>query len=213
MNEKSTGLELIQLDDIKNRIFTIRSVQVMLDSDLALFYNIETKNLNLSVKRNIERFPDHFRFQLSEEEYRILRLQIETSKEKRGGRRYLPVVFTEQGVAMLSAVLRSKTAVRISIRIIEAFISMRHLIKENSQIFHRVEIIEKRQIEYKIETDNKIEKLFNAIKSKQLQPKQGIFFEGQIFDAHNFVSDLVRSAEKSIIIIDNFVDIATSDQT
>ena len=110
--------ELIQIDDIKSRIFTIRGMQVMLDSDLAYLYNVGTKNLNLAVKRNIERFPDTFRFQLTEEEYKILRLQIETSKEKRGGRRYTPIVFTEQGVAMLSAVLRSETAVDVSIKII-----------------------------------------------------------------------------------------------
>ena len=108
-----SGNELIKVDDIRSRIFTIRGMQVMLDSDLAELYGVETKNLNLAVKRNIERFPNTFRFQLAEEEYKVLRLQIETSNEKRGGRRYAPFVFTEQGVAMLSAVLRSETAVDV----------------------------------------------------------------------------------------------------
>ncbi|HPM46719.1 MAG TPA: ORF6N domain-containing protein, partial [bacterium] len=200
------GNELIQIDAIKSRIFTIRGMQVMLDSDLAELYGVETKNLNLAVKRNIERFPNTFRFQLAEEEYKVLRLQIETSNEKRGGRRYAPFVFTEQGVAMLSAVLRSETAIKVSIRIMEAFVSMRHFILENEQISKRFEIIEKRQMEYKIETDSRIEKVLSALESKQIQPKQGIFFDGQVFDAHKFVSDIVRSAEKSIILIDNFVD-------
>ncbi|MBP7433857.1 ORF6N domain-containing protein [bacterium] len=200
------GNELIQIDAIKSRIFTIRGMQVMLDSDLAELYGVETKNLNLAVKRNIERFPNTFRFQLAEEEYKVLRLQIETSNEKRGGRRYAPFVFTEQGVAMLSAVLRSETAIKVSIRIMEAFVSMRHFILENEQISKRFEIIEKRQMEYKIETDSRIEKVLSALESKQIQPKQGIFFDGQVFDAHKFVSDIVRSAEKSIILIDNYVD-------
>ncbi|HQI03977.1 MAG TPA: ORF6N domain-containing protein [bacterium] len=201
-----SGNELIKVDDIRSRIFTIRGMQVMIDSDLAELYGVETKNLNLAVKRNIERFPVNFRFQLTEEEYKVLRLQIETSNEKRGGRRYAPFVFTEQGVAMLSAVLRSETAIKVSIRIMEAFVSMRHFILENEQISKRFEIIEKRQMEYKIETDSRIEKVLSALESKQIQPKQGIFFDGQVFDAHKFVSDIVRSAEKSIILIDNYVD-------
>ena len=198
--------EIIKVDDIQSRIFTIRGMQVMLDSDLAYLYNVETKNLNLAVKRNIERFPSTFSFQLTEEEYKALRLQIETSKEKRGGRRYAPFVFTEQGVAMLSAVLRSETAIKISIKIMEAFVSMRQFISANEQIFKRFEIIEKRQLEYKIETDNKFEKVFNALESNDVKPKQGIMFEGQIFDAYKLVSDIVRSAEKSIVLIDNYVD-------
>ena len=193
---------LVKLDEIQGKIYTIRGVQVMLDSDLAYLYNIETKNLNLAVKRNLERFPDSFRFQLTEDEHKFLRLQIETSKEKRGGRRYNPVVFTEQGVAMLSAVLRSETAVKVSIQIMGAFVTMRHFLMTNAQIFQRIGTLEIKQIE----TDSKIEKILTAIEQKNIQPKQGIFFNGQIFDAHNFVSDLVRSAEKSIILIDNFVD-------
>ena len=124
---------------------------------------------------------------------------------KREGR-YLPYVFTEQGVAMLSGVLKSNTAVQISIQIINAFVAMRKFISANAQIFHRLEGIEKKQIEYKVETDEKFERVFDAIEEKDIKPKQGIFFDGQIFDAYQSVSDLIRSARKSIIVIDNYID-------
>ena len=163
--------EVIKTEDIKNRIFTIRGLQVMIDSDLAEMYGVETKNLNLAVKRNIDRFPDFFRFQLTEKEYKSLRLQIETSKEKRGGRRYMPYAFTEQGVAMLSAVLRSKTAVKVSIQIMQAFVDMKKFISLNAGVFQRLEQIETKQIE----TDQKFEQLFNALQSNEITPKQNIF--------------------------------------
>ena len=134
--------KIIQIDSIQNKIHSIRGVQVMLDSDLAELYEVQTKNLNLAVKRNIERFPDIFRFQLTEEENKSLRLQIETSKESRGGRRYLPYVFSEQGVAMLSAVLRSEAAVKVSIQIMQAFVQMRKFIIGNAGIFQRLDTIE-----------------------------------------------------------------------
>ncbi|HPS29421.1 MAG TPA: ORF6N domain-containing protein [bacterium] len=209
--------ELIKIDDIQSRIYTIRGMQVMLDKDLADFFGIETKVLNQSVKRNEERFPERFRFRLTENEYRSLRSQfvtLESNKPEsitkllgvRGQhRKYVPYVFTEQGVAMLSAVLKSKTAVDISIQIMDAFVAMRHLLMTNAQIFQRIGTLEIKQIE----TDSKIEKILTAIEQKQIQPKQGIFFDGQIFDAHKFVSDIIRSAERSIILIDNFVDEST----
>ena len=187
--------------------------------------------MNEQVKRNIERFPQEFSFQLTVEENNALRsqfailenenhlrFQIGTSNNKqslrsqfatsnkKGGRRYLPYVFTEQGVAMLSGVLKSNTAVQISIQIINAFVAMRKFISANAQIFHRLEGIEKKQIEYKVETDEKFERVFDAIEEKDIKPKQGIFFDGQIFDAYQFVSDLIRTARKSIIVIDNYID-------
>ncbi len=177
-------------------------MQVMLDRDLAELYGVETKMLNRAVKRNIERFPDNFMFQLSEIEFSNLRLQIGTSNNSRGGRRYHPYVFTEQGVAMLSAVLRSTTAVTVSIQIINAFVSMCRFLSANADIFRRLDSIEHKQLE----TDLKVEKIFDAIELDKLKPKQGIFFNGQIFDAYNFVADLIRSAESSIILIDNYVD-------
>jgi len=193
---------LQKLDTIKNKIYTIRGKQVMLDSDLASLYNVETKSLNLAVKRNIDRFPNSFRFQLNNGEYQRLRLQIETSKRNRGGRRYIPFVFTEQGIAMLSAVLKSEVAVNVSVQIMEAFVSMRHFIQNNADIFKRLDTLEIKQLE----TDGKIGKVLNALDNKQIQPKQGIFFEGQIFDAYVIMSQIIKSAQKSIVLIDNFID-------
>ena len=198
--------EILDTQQIQSRIYTIRNEQVMIDSDLAEMYEVETKNLNLTVKRNINRFPEKFRFQLTKEEYENLRLQNETSKEKRGGRRYLPYAFTEQGVAMLSAVLRNDTAVQVSIQIIDAFVKMRRFLSSNAAIFNRIDSVEKNLLEYKTESDSKFNKIFEAIEEKEIKPKQGIFFEGQIFDAYKFVSELFRSAKTSILIIDNYVD-------
>lgn len=203
MNKQLT----VSTNSIKDKIHNIRGVQVMLDSDLAKLYGVKTFNLNKAVKRNIERFPEDFMFQLNQKEYDSLIFHFGISKvEGRGGRRFLPYVFTEQGVAMLSGVLRSDTAIRISIQIINAFVVMRKFITSNAQIFQRLDTVEKKQIEYKIETDQKFDKIFNAIESKDIKPKKGIFFNGQIFDAHSFVSDLIRNALKSLILIDNFVD-------
>jgi hypothetical protein len=200
-----SGKELISSDRIQNRIFSIRDLQVMLDSDLAILYGVEIKRLNEQVKRNIERFPAEFMFQLTTDEYDSLRSQIATSNQ-RGGRRYLPYVFTEQGVAMLAGVLKSETAVKTSIQIINAFVAMRRFIATNANIFLRLDTVERKQLEHKIDADEKFKKIFNAIESKEILPKQGIFFDGQIFDAYKFVSDLFRSAKKSIIIIDNYID-------
>ena len=200
MSSETDSKELVRFDDIKSRIFTIRGVQVMLDNDLAQIFSVETKRLNEQVKRNKERFPENFCFQLNEKEVDILRSHFATSSW--GGRRTKPYVFTEHGVTMLTTVLKSPTAVAMSIKIINAFIAMRKFILENAQIFQRLDSLEIRQSE----ADNKIEKVLSVLENRQLRPKQGVFFDGQIFDAHNFVSDLVRSAEKSIVLIDNFVD-------
>jgi hypothetical protein len=196
-----SGSELINVEDIRNRIYTIRGVQVMLDEDLALLYGVETKVFNQAIKRNSERFPEEFMFQITDYEFNSLRSQFVTSKQ-RGGRRYLPYAFTEQGVAMLSGVLRSETAVKISVQIINAFVTMRRFIASNAQIFQRLDTLEIKQLD----TDKKIDNVLNAIESKEIQPKQGVFFDGQIFDAYKFVADLIRTAQESIILIDNYVD-------
>ena len=192
--------EIIKIDDIQSRVFTIRGVQVMLDSDLAELYDVETKRLNEQVKRNRERFPEEFCFELSEEEYKNLKSQNATSSW--GGRRSTPIVFSEHGVAMISAILKSETAVRVSIDIIKAFVFMRHFISKNEDIFKRIGALEDKQKE----SDKKFNQIFNALESKEVKPKQGVMFEGQIFDAHKLVPDIVRTAEKSIILIDNYVD-------
>ncbi|WP_269849839.1 ORF6N domain-containing protein [Methanosarcina horonobensis] len=188
----------------------------MLDGDLAALYHVETRILNQAVKRNKDRFPEQFCFQLTAGEYERLRSQIVTLEndgaltsqdvtlESRRGkhRKYLPYAFTEQGVAMLSAVLRSDVAVEMSVRIINAFVAMRKFILANAQIFQRLDTLELKQLE----TDKKMEKVLVAIESREIKPKQGIFYDGQVFDAYIFVSDLFMSAKKSITIIDNYLD-------
>jgi len=194
--------ELIMENSMRNKIFTIRGVQVIADKDLAELYEVSTKALNQAVKRNFNRFPSDFMFQLNKEEFENWRSQFVTSKSDLMGLRRPPFVFTEHGVTMLSAVLRSNTAVRISVEIIKAFIAMRKFIASNAQIFQRLGTVERKQIEY----DKKFEHLFRAIEDKSIKPSKGIFFDGQIFDAYKFVSDLVRGAKISIILIDNYID-------
>ncbi len=187
--------------DIQNKIYEIRGCQVMIDSDLALLYEVGVKALNQAVKRNTGRFPKEFMFQLSEKEYTNLRSQFVTAKSNWSKKRYVPYAFTEQGVAMLSAILKSPTAIKVSIRIMAAFVEMRHYLMKNADIFEKFHRIDQKLIAH----DDNFNKIFKALESKEL-PKQGIFFNGQVFDAHVFVSDLVKKAEKSIILIDNYVD-------
>lgn len=193
---------IISQKDIESLIYTARGKQVMFDKDLASLYQVETKILNKAVKRNIERFPETFCFQLTDEESETLRFQIGTSNAGRGGRRYLPYVFTEQGVAMLSAVLRSDTAIRVSIEIMNAFVEMRKLLLDNAALFSRMDKVELKQIE----ADNKFEEIFRALESGKLHSEKGVFYDGQIFDAYTFVADIIRSAQRSIVLIDNYVD-------
>ena len=165
-----------------------------------MLYGVETKVLNQAVKRNISRFPDDFMFQLTSEE--CSRSQIVTLNIKRGQNiKYLPYAFTENGIAMLSSVLRSPTAIEANIRIMRAFTSMRHFLASNAQVFQRLSNIEYHQIE----TDKRIDEVFKRIDA-QTPPQQGIFFDGQVFDAYRFVSDLIKKAKQSIVLIDNYVD-------
>ena len=188
--------------EIQNLIYSVRGKQVMLDSDLASLYQVETKNLNKAVKRNMERFPVSFCFQLTEEETQNLRFQFGTSSLNYGGRRYLPYVFTEQGVAMASAILRSDIAIKVSVEIMEAFVEMRRILISNASLFHRLENIELKQLQ----ADQKFEELFKALESDKLHSEKGIFYNGQVLDAYTFVSDIIRSAKNSIILLDNYVD-------
>ena len=208
----NTSLYHFDQREIENRIFTVRDVQVMLDSHLAEMYSVETKVLNQAVKRNVERFPESFCFQLTEVEFSNLRSQIVTSSDLRfqygtsstehGGRRYLPYVFTEQGVAMLSGVLRSEFAVQVSIQIMTAFVEMRKLMSTYSGLFQRLSDVEKKQLL----TDEKFDLVFKALESRSILPESGIFFEGQVFDAYLFVSELIKSAKLSLVLIDNYID-------
>ena len=194
--------------EIENLIFVIRGKQVMLDSDLARLYSVKTKRLNESVKRNLERFPDDFCFKLTKEDIENLRSQIATSKplipEKR---RYLPYVFTEQGIAMLSAVLKSPAAVEISISIMNAFVNMRKYFSSVSFLSEKLGSLEAKQIQYQRESERKFDEIFSFISAKA-ESQQKIFYEGEIFDAFSFLVSLVEQAEKSIVLIDNYVDVS-----
>lgn len=191
---------------LSNKIFHFRGVPVMLDSELANIYGVETKVFNQAVKRNIERFPEEFRFQLNESEYENLRSQIVTSNENYGGRRYLPFVFTEQGVAMLSAILKSKTAIELSIQIINAFVQLRTFVASNNELIQRILKVEQRQSSFENEAEEKFEVLFSAMEETPLLPKQGIFYDGEIFDAYLFISKIIKSSKSSIILLDNYID-------
>lgn len=185
---------------VEQRIYTVRNVQVMLDSDLAEIYVVETKRLNEQVRRNIGRFPEDFMLQLTASEFSILKSQIATSSW--GGRRTMPYAFTELGVAMLSSVLSSDVAIQANIRIMRAFSAARRLIAANEQMYQRIAHLEYRQIE----TDKKIEAVMNKLDETSVDKKCGIFFDGQTFDAYSFVSDRIREATSRIVLIDNYID-------
>ena len=205
--ENDTEVISLEAGDIKRRIFTIRGRQVMLDSDLAELYRIQTKIFNQSVNRNIERFPERFRFQLTKEEFTSLRSQIVTSKG-RGGRRYMPFVFTEQGIAMLSAVLKSDIAVKVSISIMDAFVEMRHFIANNAALFERISKVELKQLEYQKKTDERLDQIFECI-GDQKETNQKLFFDGQIYDAFSLLIELIQKADQEIILVDGYVDVST----
>ncbi len=197
---------IIVLEDIKYKIYTIRDSQVMIDSDLAELYNVSTKRLNEQVKRNKDRFPKDFCFQLTENELYILRSQIATTNVDWAKKRVLPFAFTEQGVASLSGILKSKQAIEMNILIMRTFVSMRKFISKNADIFNRLDSVERKQLDCQLETNKNFKKVFDAIENKDIIKKQGIFYDGQVFDAHKFISDIIRSAQKSIILVDNYID-------
>jgi len=195
--------ELKKLDEnkLRNHIYTIRGSQVMLDSHLAALYEVKPRRLREQVKRNIGRFPEDFMFQLTEQEtdYMVSQNAI-PSKQHLGGS--LPFVFTEQGVANISSVLTSERAIEVNIRIMRAFVAMRKIIVSNSLIYQRLDNVEKKQIEH----DKKFELVFNAMEDKNIKPDNGIFFDGQVFDAYKLVSDIIEAANNSIVLFDNYVN-------
>ncbi|MDD2412117.1 MAG: ORF6N domain-containing protein [Bacteroidales bacterium] len=191
---------VVNTKKVQDKIFTIRGLQVILDSDLAEMYQVPTGRINEQVKRNKERFPDDFMFQLTEEEW--VNLKSQNAISSWGGRRTLPFVFTEQGVSSLSGILKSDVAINVYINIIRAFVEMRKFMIHNASVFQRIENVEQKQLQ----SDLKIDHILSALEEKTLTPKQGIYFNGQIFDAWVFASELVKSAEKSIVLIDNYID-------
>ena len=196
-------------EEIKNLIYTIRGKQVMLDSDVAMLYNYETKKVNQAVKRNLDRFPERFCFQLTEEELKMMWSQIVTTSKlednKYRSKKYLPYVFTEQGIAMLSGILKSEVAVQVSIKIMDAFVEMRKFISINKSLFEKVISIENKMDKKFIEQDKKFDIIFDQLQLEE-NIKQRIFFQGQIYDAYSLIVDIIKKASKKILIIDNYVD-------
>ena len=199
--------QLIAVDSasIQQKIIALRNMQVMLDRDIAELFQVKAIRLREQVKRNIKRFPPDFMFQITQNEVDLLVSQNAIpSKKHLGG--FLPYAFTEQGVANLASVLNSEKAIMVNIQIMRAFVSMRRFILNNAQLFQKIDAVERRQTKHEMETDSKFEKVFNALQSYEVEPKQGIFFNGQIFDAYKFVAGLIRKADKSIVVIDNYID-------
>jgi len=191
--------------NIAQNIIVLRKTEVILDRDLANLYQVENRALKQAVKRNIERFPSDFMFELSEKEVNWLVSQtVIPSKSYFGGA--LPFAFTEQGVAMLSAILKSQEAIHVSIKIMKAFVLVRRLISSQYELSKQIAEIEQRHTELEIKTNERFEQVFNAISTKKLKPEHGIFYDGQIFDAWEFVSGITRDAQNSIILIDNYID-------
>ena len=201
------------IDNIKNLIYTIRGKQVMLDSDVAKLYNCETRIINQAVKRNIDRFPERFCFKLTEYEVENLKSQIVISsltKEKYGGRRKIPTVFTEQGIAMLSGLLRNEIAIQVSINIMDAFVEMRKFLVTNGQVFERLSNVECKLLNQDRKLSNyekNFEKIFDELQNKkQSEFNQKIFFDGQIYDSYSLIIDIIKTAKNKILIIDNYID-------
>lgn len=206
--------ELINLHpSIERMIYVIRNKQVMLDSDLAKLYQVETGAINRAVKRNSDRFPNDFYFQLTKEEYQNLKCQfgissLSLNENTYGGRRTLPYVFTEQGIAMLASTLHSEVAINVSISIMRTFVEMRHFISNNALLFEKISNIELKQLEYQKDTDEKLEQIFDYISNYE-ESNQKIFFDGQIYDAFSLLTNLIEKANKEIILIDGYGDVKT----
>ena len=223
MNKIATNNDNQIKTNIESKILVIRGQQVMLDRDLAELYGVETKRLNEQVRRNIERFPENFMFQLTREEMLSIasrsKSQFATLNAKGNLRgtnvKKLPYAFTEQGVAMLASVLKSDAAVQTSIMIINAFVALRRFVQTNSQIFQRLDFMEKRQTTSEIhllEHGKKIDELFDKMDRYKIEDKQGIFFQGQIFDAYAKFESFIFEAEKEIVLIDNYVDLTVLER-
>ncbi len=203
--DKKLNITKSETDNIKNLIYTIRGKQVMIDSDVAMLYHYETKNINKAMKRNIERFPEDFCFQLTEKELKVMWFQNGTTLDNMKYRsiKYLPYVYTEQGISMLAGVLKNEIAVEVSISIIRAFIEMRRFISLNGQVFQEINDIKGHLLEH----DKKFDEVFDELQRKQESEfKQSIFFDGQIFDAYSLIIDIINKAKQKILIIDNYID-------
>jgi len=222
--EVVTLTETFSEDDIRHRIYTIRGVQVMLDRDLAFLYQVQTGHLNEAVKRNKERFPEDFMFQLTKDEWTAMKSQFAISNiddeslksqfamsNGRGGIRRLPYAFTEEGVSQLASVLRSRVAIQTSIRIQRVFVAMRKFLMQNAGVFQRLEQLERHQLQTDTRVDDanaRIETVLNKLDDGSLKHKLGMFFDGQMFESFSLVEELVKRAQKRIVLIDDYVDAA-----
>ena len=195
-------ISILEENSIRSKIHVIRGMQVMLDFDLAQIYGYETKRFNEQVKNNIERFDEDFRFQLTDEEYENLRSKFSTSSW--GGARYKPYAFTEQGIYMLMTVLKGELAVTQSKLLIRTFKEMKHFIQNNSHVFAELDNIRK----HLLESDKKIDELFSLMDKYNIKDEQGIYFQGQIFDAYAKFESFIAQAKNEIILIDNYVDLS-----
>ena len=205
--------QLNSYQEIEDRIFIIRGVQVMIDRDLADIYEVKTKRLNEQVKRNIKRFPERFMFQLSDNESDKLVANCDRFKTLKHSSSN-PYAFTEQGVSMLASVLNSETAVQKSIKIIDAFVAMRRFIQSNAKLFIELDHLRKEVSETNAhlqENDRKIEHILTIMDKYKIEDRQKLFFDGQIYDAFTFMVSLVQKAEKEIILIDNYAGVGTLD--
>ena len=206
--------DLLTVESIRNYVYTIRGQQVMLDSDLSDIYGYELKAMNQQVKRNIERFPEDFMFQLTKDEVELVKSQFVTSRENTffsgqgGGRRKFPYAFTEQGIYMLATVLKGELATKQSIFIMRAFKEMRHFIANNALMFEKINAIELKQLEYQKDTDEKFGRIFEYMANHE-EENQKIFYDGQIFDAFSFLTDIIGHAKKEIVLIDGYIDVIT----
>lgn len=213
ISDDSSNISKVNQLPIEKLVYVIRGKQVMLDSDLAVLYQVETSALNRAAKRNISRFPEDFRFRLTKEEYQNLKCQIgisslEHEENNYGGRRTLPYVFTEQGISMLASVLHSEAAIRVSIRIMRTFVEMRRFIANSSLLYERVNQVELKQLEYQKQTDEKLEQIFEYISDHE-ESNQKVFFDGQIYDAFSLIASLIQEAKKELILIDGYVNVMT----
>jgi len=202
---KNNQIILVEPEAIKARIFHLREQQVMLDKDIAALYEVDSRRLREQVRRNIERFPEDFMFQLTETEVDFMVSQNAIPSRKHLGGS-LPYVFTEQGVASLSGVLKSPKTSEVHVQVMRAFVDMRRFIQNNVHIFARLDSVERRQITFESETEKNFERVLQALDPMNDAPRQGIFYNGQVYDAYTFVCDLVRKAGKSLVLIDNYVD-------
>ena len=203
-----------EVEDIKNLIYTIRGKQVMLDSDVAKLYHYETKNVNKAMKRNIDRFPNDFCFRLTLDEVQKMWFQNGTTSNKNNikyrSEKYMPYVYTEQGIAMLSGLLKNEIAIQVSINIMRAFVEMRKFIISNGQLFQDINLIKGKLLEQDaklLSHDEKFNLIFDELqKDKQKEFKQKIFFDGQIYDSYSLIIDIIKTAKRKILIIDNYID-------